>query len=162
MPEPLRESPPETEREPEPDAAPAGLVDESGVVADQDGDAAPSGPTDGAGQDGTGAANRGGDRQGAGNRSIPDFDDSMTPPRRLSGPDPEYTLQALEHEVEGTMLVRCVLTVQGTVHDCHVVRSLPFMDRAVIEALERRRYTPALRNGNPVEVAYVFVVKLRL
>ncbi|MGE5047844.1 MAG: energy transducer TonB [Deltaproteobacteria bacterium] len=86
----------------------------------------------------------------------------MTPPRRLSGPDPKYTLQALEHQVEGTMLVRCVLTVQGIVHDCHVLRSLPFMDRAVIEALEQRRYTPALENGKPVEVAYVFVVKLRL
>ncbi len=86
----------------------------------------------------------------------------MTPPRQLAGPDPEYTLQALEHEVEGTMLVRCVLPVEGIVHDCHVVRSLPFMDRAVITALERRRYTPALENGKPVEVSYVFVVKLRL
>jgi len=27
----------------------------------------------------------------------------MAPPQRLSGPDPAYTLQALEHEVEGTM-----------------------------------------------------------
>jgi hypothetical protein len=36
------------------------------------------------------------------------------------------------------------------------------MDRAVIEALERRRYSPALENGKPVEVSYVFTVKLRL
>lgn len=86
----------------------------------------------------------------------------MTPPRRLSGPDPQYTTEALEHEIEGTMLVRCVVSIQGTVHGCRVVQSLPFMDRAVIDALEQRRYAPALENGTPVEVEYLFVVKLRL
>jgi periplasmic protein TonB len=164
MPEPLREPPPEIEPEPErePDVAPAGLADESGIVTDRDGESVPSAVADGSGQDGSARPGGNGVPDGKGDRSLRPFDDSLTPPRRLSGPDPEYTLQALEHEVEGTMLVRCVLTVEGTVHDCSVLRSLPFMDRAVIEALERRRYSPALENGKPVEVSYVFTVKLRL
>jgi hypothetical protein len=66
MPESIRESPPEIEREP--DAAPAGLDDESGVVADQDGDAAPSRPTAGADQDVTGGPGGGGVPGGAGSR----------------------------------------------------------------------------------------------
>jgi protein TonB len=86
----------------------------------------------------------------------------MTPPQRLSGPDPAYTAQALEQEVEGTMAVRCIVTEQGIVHGCRVLKSLPYMDAAAIHALEQRRYTPALINGQPVAVDYLFRIELRL
>ncbi len=86
----------------------------------------------------------------------------MTPPKQLSGPDPAYTPQALEREVEGTMLVKCIVTEQGMVHGCRILKSLPFMDAAVIQALERRRYTPALIDGRPVEVEYLFRLQLKL
>ena len=58
------------------------------------------------------------------------FDATMTPPAVVAGPPLEYTQQALEREVEGTMLVRCIVRVDGTVHDCRVLKSVPFMDRA--------------------------------
>lgn len=86
----------------------------------------------------------------------------MTPPARLSGPDPAYTTPALEHEVEGRMAVRCVVTEQGIVHGCRVIKSLPYMDAAVIQALEQRRYSPARINGQPVAVDYLFQIYLRL
>ena len=64
--------------------------------------------------------------------------------------------------VEGTMEVRCVVTVDGRVQRCQVVRSLPFMDRAVIDALERRHYRPATLGGQAIEVYYRFRIPLRL
>ncbi len=79
---------------------------------------------------------------------------------KISGPDPEYTQKALEHEVEGVMLVKCVLTVEGAVHSCRVRKSLPFMDRAVVDALERRRYKPYMLNGKPAEIDFTFKIKL--
>ena len=91
-----------------------------------------------------------------------EFDERMTQPEKLGGPDPVYTEKALEREVQGTMIVRCVVTVDGRVHDCRVLKSVPFMDRAVIDALERRRYKPATLGGRPVEVNYNFRVVLRL
>ena len=36
------------------------------------------------------------------------------------------------------------------------------MDRAVIDALEHRRYSPALLRGQPIEVDYTFKIKLTL
>jgi hypothetical protein len=36
------------------------------------------------------------------------------------------------------------------------------MDAAVISTLESRRYSPALLNGQPVEVIYTFKINLRL
>ena len=86
----------------------------------------------------------------------------MTPPKQLSGPDPSYTPQALEREVEGTMLVQCIVTQDGMVHDCRVLKSLPYMDGAVIHALEQRRYAPALIDGRPVDVEFLFRIQLRM
>ncbi len=86
----------------------------------------------------------------------------MVPPKFLGGPSPGYTQKAIEREVEGVMEVRCVVGTDGRVRDCQVLRSLPFMDRAVIEALEQRRYTPATLGGEPVEVYYRFRLPFRL
>jgi periplasmic protein TonB len=91
-----------------------------------------------------------------------EFDDRMTHPQYLGGPSPQYTQKALEREVQGTMVVKCVVTAEGRVHGCRVLKSLPFMDRAVVDALERRRYKPATLGGGPVEVDYTFRITLRL
>lgn len=87
---------------------------------------------------------------------------TMTRPVFISGPELTYTERALEQEVEGLMVVKCVLSVEGTVRDCRVLKGLPHMDSAVVDALEHRRYKPALQNGKPVEVNYVFKVNLKV
>jgi protein TonB len=86
----------------------------------------------------------------------------LVPPKFLGGPSPAYTQKAIEREVEGVMEVRCVVGTEGRVRECQVLKSLPFMDRAVIEALEGRRYTPATLGGEPVEVYYRFRLPFRL
>jgi periplasmic protein TonB len=86
----------------------------------------------------------------------------MKDPVYVFGPSPEYTPQALEHEVQGTLMVKCIVTVEGKVHDCRVVKSLPFMDRAVIDALQRRRYKPATMGNRPIDVDYIFKITLKL
>ncbi|HSB20769.1 MAG TPA: energy transducer TonB [Anaeromyxobacteraceae bacterium] len=87
---------------------------------------------------------------------------TMKDPVYVSGPAPQYTEKALEKEIQGVMVVKCVVTVDGRIHDCRIVRSLPFLDRAVIEALEKRRYAPATQGGRPIEVDYTFKVTMRL
>ncbi len=91
-----------------------------------------------------------------------EFNDTMTPPAMLSGPNPEYTQEAVERGIEGTMQVRCVVTVAGAVRACKVLKGLPYMDRAVIDALQARRYKPALAQGRPVDVFYTFTIRLKL
>jgi len=62
----------------------------------------------------------------------------------------------------GLVLVRCVVTVVGAVRNCQVVKGLPFMDEAVVRALEQRRYTPATLAGRAVHVRCTFKVRLEL
>jgi protein TonB len=92
-----------------------------------------------------------------------DFNEaSMTRPVLVSGPELVYTRRALEREVEGLMIVKCVVTISGAVRDCQILQGLPYMDDAVLEALAHRRYNPATQGGRPVEVNYIFRINLRL
>jgi TonB family protein len=91
-----------------------------------------------------------------------EFTDAMTAPAMISGPAPEYTQEALDRGIEGTMQVRCIVTVAGQVRSCKVLKGLPYMDRAVVQALEARRYKPAQAEGKPVDVYYTFTIRLKL
>src|SRR5262249_650932 len=70
------------------------------------------------------------------------FGEGMNRPTLVSGPKPVYSREAREARVEGTMLVKCVITTAGTLRSCRVLKSLPFMEQAVLSALASQRYTP--------------------
>jgi TonB family protein len=92
-----------------------------------------------------------------------EFNDStMTPPSMISGPNPEYSQDAVDRGVEGPMSVRCVVTAEGKVRSCKVLKGLPFMNQPVIDALERRKYKPAMASGKAVDVFYTFNLRLKL
>jgi periplasmic protein TonB len=103
-----------------------------------------------------------------GNRGSPTGEDvvpigpGMTPPRLVSGPSLAYTREALEARVEGTLIVRCVITREGETEGCRVVKGLPHLSESVRDSLEARRYTPVTFQGHPVSVFYNFNVKMQL
>jgi protein TonB len=90
------------------------------------------------------------------------FGEGMNRPQRIAGPEPVYPREAREAHVEGTMLVQCVITTEGTLEGCRVLKSLPFMDQPVLAALARQRYTPVTFQGRPVAVRYVMPFKFKL
>jgi periplasmic protein TonB len=74
----------------------------------------------------------------------------------------EYTREALEAHIEGTMLVRCVITVEGEVKNCRVVKPLPHMEKQVMDTIHSWRFTPVTYGGKPVSVDYVIPIRLVL
>ena len=56
----------------------------------------------------------------------------------------------------------CVRPIEGRVTRCTIIRDLPYMGANVIQALEGRRYRPATRNGEAIEVNYTFRLHLTL
>lgn len=76
-----------------------------------------------------------------------DIGDTIAPPVLLSGPNPSYTPEAIAHRVEGRMILKCFITLEGFVRRCRILQGLPFMDASTIAALEARRYRPATRYG---------------
>ena len=77
----------------------------------------------------------------AGTEVLP-FGEGMTRPelhRRAAAPSTRR--EALEARVEGVMLVKCVITTEGKLDNCRIIKPLPHMEKAVLEALATRRYT---------------------
>ncbi len=103
----------------------------------------------------------GGGGEGTGTEVLP-FGTGMTPPVLLGGQSIEYTPQALVAGVQGTMLVKCVITQEGQVRNCRVIKGLAHMDESVVEALESRSYRPVTFQGRAVSVSYVFTIRLKL
>jgi len=86
----------------------------------------------------------------------------LIPPHKIAGPDPDYTQQAFDHEIEGDMAVECIVGANGHVSKCKALKSLPFMTNAVIDALEARTYAPAQLDGKPIDVDYTFHLHFKL
>ncbi len=68
-------------------------------------------------------------------------------------PEPSYTKAARKHDVEGTVVIRCVFAATGQVTNIHVVSGLPdgLTERA-IKAAEKIKFVPAMKDGKPVSM----------
>lgn len=95
------------------------------------------------------------------NQVLP-FGEGMNRPQLVSGPEPLFPREAREAKVEGTLLARCVITTEGALTGCRIIKGLPFLDQPVLDALAQRRYTPVSFQGRPVAVEYVIPFKFKL
>ena len=89
-------------------------------------------------------------------------DMGMTRPEKIAGRDPSYTREAREARVQGLLLAKCVVNVRGTLENCRIIRSLPHMNRAVLDALATHVYKPVTYQGKPIAVDYVFHFRFML
>ena len=103
----------------------------------------------------------GGQVGGTGTDVLP-FGAGMTRPEKIGGPSPQYTREALEARVQGLMIVKCVITTEGKVEKCRIIKPLPHMEQSVLDALYAQRYKPVTFQGRPVQVDYTFNIKLSL
>ena len=97
---------------------------------------------------------------GTGETVVIPFGEGMTRPKRLSGDEPRFSREALEANVSGMMIVKCVIEVDGRLENCRVVKALPYMEKAVLDALGTHRYSPVMFQGRPQRVDYTFTIKL--
>ena len=65
---------------------------------------------------------------------------------------PEHPLIARQARVEGTVILEALVDEQGRVADARVIKSIPLLDRAALDAAKQWEFTPTLINGEPVPV----------
>ena len=73
--------------------------------------------------------------------------------RLQSKPEPGYTSEAESQRVNGTVILRCIFTSQGTVTNIRVLKGLPggLTERAM-EAARQIKFIPATKDGKPVSM----------
>jgi len=77
--------------------------------------------------------------------------------------DPEYSEEARVAKWQGTVLLQVVIDQSGVPQDIRVVRSLGLgLDQKAVEAVQKWRFKPGLKDGQPVPVAANIEVNFRL
>jgi protein TonB len=86
----------------------------------------------------------------------------MKTPVKTSDVAPVYPMIARSVHVQGVVILEAVLDAQGRVASVHVLRSIPLLDQAAVEAVQQWRFTPALLNGEAVPVVMTVTVNFTL
>jgi protein TonB len=83
-------------------------------------------------------------------------------PRKILDARPVYPALALSVKVEGAVILEAVINERGAVERVRVLKSIPLLDAAAIDAVNRWRYTPTLLNGTPVAVLMTITINFTL
>jgi len=83
-------------------------------------------------------------------------------PEALTKVPPQYPDDARKARVEGTVMVQALVGRDGRVKETKVVRSIPLLDQAAMDAVRQWVFKPALAKGQPVEVWVATPVRFTL
>ncbi len=86
----------------------------------------------------------------------------MQPPRKIVDATPVYPAMARAARVEGVVILEAVIDAKGSVESVRVLRSIPTLDQAAIDAVRRWRFTPTRLNGTPVPIVMTVTVNFAL
>ena len=90
-------------------------------------------------------------------------DSGVKPPVPIYRPDPEYSEEARKAKYQGTVILGIVVDEGGVPQDVHVLKPLGMgLDEKAIEAVEKWRFRPGIKDGNPVKVTAKIEVNFRL
>ena len=73
-----------------------------------------------------------------------------------------YPPIAQSANVQGVVIMEVVIGLDGKVQDARVLRSIPLLDQAAIDAVRQWEFTPTLLNGSPVPVIMTVTVQFTL
>lgn len=86
----------------------------------------------------------------------------VQPPRKIADARPIYPEIARIARIEGTVVIDAIIDPTGRVDHLRVVRSVPPLDAAALDAVRQWRYTPSVLNGEPVAVLMTVTVRFTL
>ena len=75
---------------------------------------------------------------------------------------PVYPQIAQSAHVQGVVILEALLGPDGKVQDALILRSIPLLDQAALDAVKQWEFTPTLLNGSPVPVIMTATVQFTL
>ena len=87
----------------------------------------------------------------------------VSAPQLVFKVEPEYSEEARKAKFQGTVVLYVVVDEKGNPRDLRVVRPLGLgLDQKAIEAVQKWRFKPGLKDGRPVAVSAQIEVNFRL
>lgn len=96
-------------------------------------------------------------------RALLTYKATISAPQPVHKVDPKYISTAAEERIEGTVRLAFVIGHDGKVYDIEKVKGIdPRLDHSAMEALQKWTFTPAEREGQPIDVDAVVEIPFRL
>ncbi len=83
-------------------------------------------------------------------------------PRKVVDVPPVYPEMALKARVEGIVIIEATIDERGRVREAKVLRGVPVLDEAALEAVRQWVYTPTLLDGVPRPVIMTITVRFQI
>jgi protein TonB len=83
-------------------------------------------------------------------------------PQKVKHVNPVYPPIAQSARVQGVVIIEATIGPDGAVKDAKVLRSIPLLDQAALDAVRQWQFTPTLLNGVPVPVIMTVTVQFTL
>jgi TonB family protein len=87
---------------------------------------------------------------------------NIKPPSKRRDVRPVYPPIAQSARVQGVVIIEATIGADGKVKDAKVLRSIPLLDQAAVDAVKQWEFTPTLLNGVPVPVIMTVTVQFTL
>jgi len=87
---------------------------------------------------------------------------AIRPPVKQVDARPVYPPIAQAARVQGLVIIEAAIGPDGMVRDAKVLRSIPLLDQAALDAVRQWRFTPTLLNGVAVPVIMTVTVQFTL
>jgi protein TonB len=87
---------------------------------------------------------------------------SIKEPQKIRHVAPVYPAIAQAAGVQGTVILETVIGEDGRVRNLRVLRPVPLLDEAAVNAVRQWQFTPTLLNGEPVPVVMTVTVTFTL
>ena len=83
---------------------------------------------------------------------------SIAPPVKTQHVDAVLPAEAASAGIKGVVILEIVVDVDGRVAEARLLRSIPLLDKAAVDAVRQWRYSPSTLNGRPVPVIMTVTV----
>jgi len=87
---------------------------------------------------------------------------NMPPPTKVKNVAPVYPPLAESARVQGVVILETIVGADGKVQDARVLRSIPLLDQAALDAVKQWEFTPTMLNGSPVPIVMTVTVQFTL
>lgn len=86
----------------------------------------------------------------------------IEPPKLIKKVEPVYPEEARKAEIEGMVIVEATTDIYGKVKKVTILRSIPELDQAAMDAVKQWVYEPKIIDGKPRGVIFTVTVTFRL
>jgi len=86
----------------------------------------------------------------------------VKPPKLIKGLAPVYPQVARQARVEGMVILEAKTDEEGNVIGARILRSIPILDQAAIDAVKQWKYEPLVIGGKPRKVLFTVTVRFML